>query len=499
VTAAASTIESLEPGWPRTLTGFVGRLAVLVFPAFVLALGGWLAGGEGLPVERAWLLWLGALLVGVTALMLAPQSQLTAPSTGLAVVALYVLAQVWLWYCIGPMQRHWYPHFAVGALLAVPIVIFAGVALTRSGVRDLRRARLAAEALRARRDWPRDLSFAATLPEVAELRSAIASDAAPALALLDDERPGLRVAALSALAYRRHWGPGQADVVRQLAEKVDVPEVRAAAARALAYVRERQPVETLAQFLRDRSPLVRRAVAEVLFWEGERRWPWVRFGVHEALADPNLRGEGPLPLAGATLPPQAVADLADWSGEGGVQGVRAAATLSAYFDHLLSAGPDERLADEIRGRVLDPQAPTVLRLELAQLLLQHRLLDGGPLAELLGPEQPVPLRLLAANETLAAGRDPTAIAALYEIARRPNREIALAVAEVVQRRLGVDLGVRQPLPPVQSRLAAEIARRVMDWATQTPPDSDIVIPSSPATESAETPADALALSNATDD
>ena len=61
-----------------------------------------------------------------------------------------------------------------------------------------------------------------------------------------------------------------------------------------------------------------------------------------------------------------------------------------------------------------------------------------------------------------------AIAALHDLARLPNREIALATAEVVQRRLGVDLGLPhdQPLPPVQSRVDAEVARRVLTWAVQ---------------------------------
>jgi hypothetical protein len=48
----------------------------------------------------------------------------------------------------------------------------------------------------------------------------------------------------------------------------------------------------------------------------------------------------------------------------------------------------------------------------------------------------------------------------------PNREIALGIAQVVQRRLGVDLGLprNQPLPPLHSREAAEVARRVLVWA-----------------------------------
>jgi hypothetical protein len=184
---------------------------------------------------------------------------------------------------------------------------------------------------------------------------------------------------------------------------------------------------------------------------------------------------------------QALNDLTEWSAEGAAQSVRAAVTLSAYYGHALSGGPDGELAADIRRKVLDPGAPTVLRMELAQLLLEHRLFDCAHLASLLLPDQPVPLRILAADAVLAAGDDAEATSTLYEIARRPNREIALAVAQVVQRRLGVDLGVRTPLPPVQSRLAAEITRKVMEWAATSPPDSEFVIPAPtpaarPATE-----------------
>ena len=90
---------------------------------------------------------------------------------------------------------------------------------------------------------------------------------------------------------------------------------------------------------------------------------------------------------------------------------------------------------------------------------------------------PAPLRLLAAETLLSAEDDqnPEAVAALHDLARLPNREIALATADVVQRRLGLDLGLAlgEPLPPVQSRQAAEVARRVMLWATQNDlPDGD---------------------------
>ena len=81
---------------------------------------------------------------------------------------------------------------------------------------------------------------------------------------------------------------------------------------------------------------------------------------------------------------------------------------------------------------------------------------------------PAPLRLMAADALLSNQKDDAAMAALLQIARLPNREIALATADVIQRRLGVDLGLGlgQPLPPLHSRQAADITRRVMTWAAR---------------------------------
>jgi hypothetical protein len=76
---------------------------------------------------------------------------------------------------------------------------------------------------------------------------------------------------------------------------------------------------------------------------------------------------------------------------------------------------------------------------------------------------------------LADGDSIKAVGALREVARLPNREIAISTAEVVQRRLGVDLGLNlgQPLPAIQSRQAAEVTRRVMTWAVQAEQDADM--------------------------
>jgi hypothetical protein len=103
---------------------------------------------------------------------------------------------------------------------------------------------------------------------------------------------------------------------------------------------------------------------------------------------------------------------------------------------------------------------------LARVLHGHRELDVPLLRQLLDPANPTPLRLIAAEALLEHGNSVEAVSTLHDLARLPNREIALGIAQVVQRRLGVDLGLprNEPLPPLPSRQAAEIARRVQIWA-----------------------------------
>jgi len=89
------------------------------------------------------------------------------------------------------------------------------------------------------------------------------------------------------------------------------------------------------------------------------------------------------------------------------------------------------------------------------------------LEQLVDPANPAPLRLSAVDALLEHSDHPGALAALHDLARLPNREIALATADLVQRRLGVDLGLPagEPLPAIHSRQAAEVTRRVLCWAT----------------------------------
>src|SRR5207253_1875668 len=91
--------------------------------------------------------------------------------------------------------------------------------------------------------------------------------------------------------------------------------------------------------------------------------------------------------------------------------------------------------------------------------LQERLLDSA---------NPASLRLMAAEALLSKRSHVKAVNALQDIARLPNREMALATADVAQRCLGIDFGLAldQPLPGLHSRQAIEVMRRVLQWAQQ---------------------------------
>ncbi|MBV9123623.1 MAG: HEAT repeat domain-containing protein, partial [Planctomycetes bacterium] len=258
----------------------------------------------------------------------------------------------------------------------------------------------------------------------------------------------------------------QPQYLLQVARQVQEPAVRAGAIRALGRIEDRTLVEDLAEFLRDPSRRVRQAAVEALLSEGERRWSWIRHAVRRALADITLQDDGPLLPRGRLLPSEAVKDLTAWAGEKGILSVRASATLGAHYERALNEQPGEALILEFRRILADPHRPAPLRMELTQLLQKNHLLDRNLQEKLLDPLNPAPLRLLAAEALLSQGAHEGAVAVLRDIARLPNREIGLATAEVIQRRLGVDLGlpVGQPLPAVHTRQAAEVTRRVMAWA-----------------------------------
>jgi HEAT repeat protein len=450
----------------------VVEIVLLVLPAVLLLIGS-LRQQQG---QSNLMLWIGTMFQVLVCVLSFMTRYNRREALGPSIVTLYVIALGWLW--LGTRNSSdWYPHLAQAILLVMPLLVFALQILLDSGAPAIRRAHSLAAALANRREWPADLAACRTLPEVKALREALHVDAAPALALLRTKRVQVRLAALTALEFRQNWRPGQPEVVLQLALRAEEPLLRAAALMALGNVHERSVVEPLAEFLRDPSWEVRRAATEALMWDTEHRWGCIRHAVRRALGDPACQEDGPLYCDGQPLTPDAIADLTAWAGEKGAVGVRAAQTLGAHYSRALSEGATEELVETLRRQLADPHAPPPLRIELARLLQSYQELDKEVLEKLLDPANPAPLRLNAVEALLHVGDHPGALAALHDLARLPNREIALATAALVQRRLGVEMGLPATgqLPPIHSRQAAEVTRRVLYWATTHDlPENDII-------------------------
>ncbi len=467
-----------RPGraFPSTISRWL-RLAVLFVPALLLLCGSARVEGHAQTV-----LLLGGLFQMLVVATLAFTRQVWGQSIGSATTALYLIALAWLWLGDG-IRQDWFSHFTQFVLLMVPLLLFGLQSLTDSGALQSRRARLLAGRLANRKEWPADLNDCKNLPEVKALRESLGRDASPALALLQNPRPQVRVAALAALEFRKYWRIGQAELVLRFAREAKEPLVRAAAVSALANLDARGLVEQMAEFLRDPSQEVRRAANEALLWDTENRWSWMRPAVRAALGDPLLQGDGPLRFDGILLKPEAVSDLSAWSSEKGALGLRAALTLAAHYGRMLHEQPDAALIRTLKQQLAGPQAAPALRIELAQLLRTHGELDASLVTHMIDGGNPASLRLIAADVLLADNQaadfpNARAVNALREIARLPNREMALTAADVVQRRLNADMGLAlgQPLPPLHSRLAADVTRRLMAWAAQQERARDAVEP-----------------------
>jgi HEAT repeats len=458
-----AVVAMRSPGIVWAASQWLVRLVVLLLPATLLGMA-----ALRVPPSQALMLWLGAAFQALCCLLSLVSRQGWRQPIGPSAITLYVIALGWLWF--GTQGANdWYPHLAQGLMLVVPVVVFAHQVLMESGASALRRARSLAQRLAHRTDWPTPLTACRGLPEVKAFREALHIDAAPALDLLTHRRAEVRVAALAALEFRKNWRRGQTDIVLQLARRAPEPEVRAAAITALANVDDRVLIETVSEFLRDPAPDVRRATTESLLWNIEQRWTWIRHAVHRCLGDPTFADDGPLCQDAEPLTDDAVGDLTAWAAEKGILGLRAALTLGVHYGRVLRERPDDKLIPQLREQLAKPQAPAALRVELANLLRACGDLDRQLARKLLEPTNPAPLRLLAVDCLLAGGQDPDeSRAALRDLARLPNREIALGTAAAIQRYLGVDLGLLpdQPLPAVHTRHAAEVARRVMAWAAQ---------------------------------
>jgi hypothetical protein len=446
---------------PLVVAARFARFGLLLLPAGLLFLAA-LRTAEGTNLN----LWLGTAFQLLVCLLTFLTRQSDRQALGPSVITLYVIALGWLWLGT-PHADGWFLSLAKAVLLVVPLLFFSLQVLADSGATALRRARLLAGRLAARKEWPADLGACRGLPEVKALREAVQIDATPALALLSNPRPQVQVAALAALEFRKNWKPGQAEIVLQAAQRAGEAAVRATAVAALGNVDDRLLIEALAEFLRDPSWEVRRAASESLLWDSERRWRWIQQAVRRALADPACADDGPLRHEGQPLTPEAVADLTAWVAQKGLLGQRAAQALGVHYARALSEHPSADLVADMRRQLGHPQTPAALRIELARLLGASHALDRGVLEGLLASANPAPLRLLAVEALLADSEQHAgAAAALRDLARLPNRELALQTADVVQRRLGVDLGLAlgESLPPNYSRQAAEVTRRLAQWA-----------------------------------
>ena len=353
--------------------------------------------------------------------------------------------------------------------------------LDRSGSLMYRKARLLSEQISRKTDWPNELLRCKDIPEVSEFRQAIRYDAGPALNLLDHTHPGVRIAALSALEHRTHWTIGQTNEVMRLLETDRIAEVRLMAICALGALRERRITEAIAHALSDRDEQVRYTAAEKLFIKSERRsrdrrWQWMRNGVRLALSSNFMTDQGPILQDGQTLTAEAVADFVAWAGDRGPLGVRSSETLAIHYSRLMREEPEET-SHELIALVENSQTPALLRVQLAKLISNQHKGDIKLMEKLLSGGNPVPLRQMAAETLLTrTGRHPEALATLREIAKLGNRELAIDTARIVQHCLNIDLGIAigQPMPHPASPRAADITRKLLQWAMQSEPSQNAI-------------------------
>jgi hypothetical protein len=438
-------------------------ILVLSFPVSVLIVAMLRSGGTPQPILAGGVAGCAFLALGLLHHVGAARA-----STHQSASPIYLIAVLILWMTTRDYDN-WFTQAAIGMLLAIPVTLFVFQELLFSGRGGARRARHLVRRLAQKSDWPEDLAECKMLPEVKALREALREDAEPVMLLLMHPAPQVPLAALE---FRPTWRKSQAETVLQAARFAKEPPVRAAALMALANFDDPEFAPALAAYLRDASREVRRAAAEAVLWDADGRWQHIRRELRSALADPRCLGDGPLPISGS-LPNLAIADLTTWCGETGPMGRRATLTLMAHYRRELNLNSTPELVSHLAVRIRDSKVPSTLRVEIAHLLAKNDCVAPQLWSSLLDPGQPSALRLLAAGGILRGGPDERALDTLRDMASVPNREIAMQVAAIIQECLRIDmglpLGIRPPEPT--SKLAAEIARRVIDWAagkTQLP-------------------------------
>lgn len=449
----------------------VFTLLALFAPAFLLLLGGLGASGA----EESFVYFMGAGALAVVGGGILGYHRSLSPPLAQTVFTTCLAALLWMLALLPEPTTDFasgYRKILEGGFGLLIAGVLSWHWLVRSGAWLFRRARLLSHRIAKKSDWPADLHAVKDLALARQFRESLAFDATPALELMTNSRPEVRLLAVAALEYRPHWRIGQVEQVLNHLQNEGVPAVRVAAINAVANVDERRATEIVAEALHDPDPRVRQAASDSLFWDKNRRWDWLRNGVRLALSDPKLHDCGPLIREGQQLPEEAVANLSAWSAERGLVSVRAAQTLAVHYVRSLQERPEET-KPELLKVVQDPQAPPLLRIHYARLLARYDRIDVPALEKLLDASNPAPLRQLAAELLLTKVWNSTAVACLRDIAKLPNRELALDTARIVQGCLNVDMGLipGQPPPPGNSPKAAEIIRRLAIWASKTDSES----------------------------
>lgn len=387
------------------------------------------------------------------------------PPVSASVILLYLMALGWAWFHTKDLTEP-PATFARGLLLLVPAVLLFCHDLQRTGAEARRRAKKLCTRIRNRRQWPADLAMMQRLPEVVALRDAVARDASPIFGLFNDARPEVRMAAFASLDGRRAWRPAEIAVVLHKAHQMADPAVRAMAITALSSVTEPGTLMDLVNFLKDPDGEVRLAAIRIALANSGQRWVFVREHLRAYLADGRFANDGGLPGSAGRLPAVAICDLTAWVAEPDFLGSRSTRTLIEHYATILRANIDYDLVNDLAQQVIDPHTPAGLRVELAHLLRSYNLLTADLLDRMTNSDQPGPIRLLGAEAMLIINpSDPDALDVLRGLGRQPNREIAMAVAKVLQQHLGFDMGLSGDRLAVNSKMAGEVVKRVLQWAT----------------------------------
>ncbi len=386
------------------------------------------------------------------------------PASG-SLILLYLMGLGWLWFAsqgtADPFVR-----FARGLFILVALLLFALHDLTRTGVEPRRRARRLTNRLLTRGRWPAALSDYARIPEVLELQSVVRDDPTLVMILLEDRRPELQLAGLSALQGRPYWRWKEAGALLKMARATPVPEVKILAVLALGTSDNADVLGGIIEFLKDPAPEVRRAASEALLLGGDGRWAMARTAFRNLLADPVFLTDGALPGSAGRLPAVALCDLTGWATEPAPISERAVRTLLDHYHLQLQDRAHPGLPAELGRQITDEQTPPILRVELAHLLRRHALIPEDLLDRMTDADQPGPVRLLAADTLLKTNpTDGSALDVLRGLGRQSNRDTALAIARILQDRLQLDLGIPASGVTLNTRQAADITQKVFRWAT----------------------------------